>query len=194
MIRIPKAKQADFLQEIKNILKNKAGVDFHRLEKLRGRAVSFSYVIPQMRMYIRQMTQALTCAEASLESILTLTPELTYELSSWLETAQFLSNERDFHAFQETDIVLKNVIPDYEYMSDASDFAIGIYDCNSKQTMRRQFSIPEGEKINIAGKEALAVQMVLANIPEYPKPNRVRLHVDNQGRGGEKTEREGVSQ
>ena len=76
---------------------------------------------------------------------------------------------------------MKNLIPDQEYMSDASDFAIGIYDCNSQATMRRQFSIDEGDKINISGKEALAVQMVLENITLELQPRRVRLHVENQG-------------
>ena len=155
-------------------------MDFHTLEKVRGRAVSFSHVIPQMRMYIREMSRVLSRAEANLESKLEMGPGLKEELSSWLESAGFLTNERRFDDFSEVDVVMKNVIPDREYMSDASDFAIGVYDCNTKKTFRRQFSIQEGEEINIAGKEALAVQMVLENVPMTPKPHRVRLHVDNQ--------------
>lgn len=175
-------KREKFLTDIRQLLLSTEPINFHTLEKIRGRAVSFSHVIPQMRMYIREMSYCLTKAENGLEPFLHLTAELEQELGSWLEEAHFLSNERSFDDFHEIDVVMQNIIPDYEYMSDASDFAIGIYDCNSKKTMRRQFSLQEGEKINIAGKEALAVRMVLNNIPLDPPPRHLRLHVDNQGK------------
>ena len=152
------------------------------LEKIRGRAVSFSHVVPQMQMYIRHMNTCLSEAEGKLNPNLDVSPELTAELESWLQQKNFLHRERSFSDFSEVDIVMKNIIPDLEYMSDASDFAIGIYDCNTHETMRRQFSLSEGENINIAGKEALAVQMVLKNVPLKPAPQRIRLHVDNQGK------------
>ena len=158
-------------------------MDFHFLEKIRGRAVSFSHVVPQMRMYIRQMNRCLSEAETSLDPTFELTAELELELGNRLEESHFLSNERDFRDFTEVDVVMQNVIPDHEYMSDASDFAIGIYDCNSHKTMRRQFSLEDGETINKAGNEALAVRMGLNNIPMIPKPSHVRLHVDNQVHG-----------
>ena len=182
VIRVPRKKREKFLADIQHIHSGPDTLDFHLLEKIRGRAVSFSHVIPQMRMYIRQMSTSLTEAEGNLESQITLTSDLKDELSTWLEQENFLHKERSFSDFSEIDIVMKNTIPDLEYMSDASDFAIGIYDCNTHQTLRRQFSVQEGTTINIAGKEALAVQMVLKNLPLHPPPRHVRLHVDNQGK------------
>ena len=83
-------------------------LQFHFLEKLRGRAVSFSHVAPHTRMCIREMNRALATCEAHLEPEIELDEELRVELGQWLRLHHLLNKDRKFEDFHEVDIIMAN--------------------------------------------------------------------------------------
>ena len=85
-----------------------------------------------------------------------------------------LDHENDMHRRGEIDLIPENGEVKFEYMTDASDFAIGTYDCQLHTTMRRQLSIEEGSTLDIAMKEILAIKMLVQNIDISSRPQVIR--------------------
>ena len=57
---------------------------------------------------------------------------------------------------------------------DASDYALGVYDCRQLTSFRRQFSVEEGEELDIAMKEILAIKMLVQNVDLSSRPRVLR--------------------
>ena len=88
-----------------------------------------------------------------------------------------IDHENDMHRRGEIDLIPEQGEVKYEYMTDASDFALGIYDCQLHTTMRRQLSVEEGSDLDIAMKEILAIKMLVQNLDISARPQVIRYVV-----------------
>ena len=122
------------------------------------------------------MTRVLTVMEQLLVSEFPIDLEVQNEIREWLNNPDFLDRKRSFETFHELDVLPIS----HEFMTDASDYAVGVYNCQSKDSYRRQFNLEESQHLIIAEKEALAMKLCIENIPLKPPPHHVRVHVDNQ--------------
>ena len=78
--------------------------DFSALEKMRGKMCSLALVCPLTRLYIRQITYALSLAENLVQPEVALTPDLIDELNIWMSDPLFLDSSRPFNQIGEMDL------------------------------------------------------------------------------------------
>ena len=61
----------------------------------------------------------------------------------------------------------------YNSTLDASGFRLGVFDTTQKISFARQLSLEEQNSTNIAGYEALALEMAILNVNLNKKPTRI---------------------
>ena len=102
-VRVPEARKIKIRHQLEDIL-SKPMCEFNQLEKMRGRMCSLALVCPLTRLYIRQITYALSLAENLLQPEVPLTPDLMDELNVWKSDPLFLDSRRPFNKIGEIDL------------------------------------------------------------------------------------------
>ena len=197
-VRVPEIRKEKIRRQLEEIL-SQPMCDFGLLEKMRGRMCSLALVCPLTRLYIRQITHALSLAENLLQPEVALTPELMDELNVWRSDPLFLDSSRPFSKVGEIDLDFRPRITTaqgvIEYHSgkigenfykelfvkflDSSGYRLGVYDCQTGLTFSRQLSTAEVSRDNIAVYEAKALVFCIQNLNLYPDTRVVRIHCDN---------------
>ena len=108
-VRVPESRKIKIREQLAEILSHPM-CDFNLLEKMRGKMCSLALVCPLTRLYIRQITHALSLAESLVQPEVALTPELMEELHVWMDDPLFLDNRRPFDRIGEIDLDFRPVI------------------------------------------------------------------------------------
>ena len=108
-VRVPESRKNKIREQLKEILSHPI-CDFNLLEKMRGKMCSLALVCPLTRLYIRQITHALSLAESLVQPEVALTPELMDELNHWVQDPLFLDSCRPFEKIGEIDLDFRPVI------------------------------------------------------------------------------------
>ena len=142
------------------------------LERLRGKAVSFGLANQKMKLYIREMTTALTNANSHPETIIQLTPELKAEIEKWLNLDHFSL----IHNWSEKEHTnLSSII-----FTDASQAAQGIVIFDSCQTRINSLAYTEAQSgLPIHWKEAIAIKNAVTYNPQAFRNKNVTFFCDN---------------
>lgn len=160
-------KKRKFLELIEEILKSNL-VSVRTLQRLAGKCVSFSLVVPAARLYTREMNLAISKGLRSKKKV-HLTEELRREIAHWLFLKDWDSplpwrEERHFQIKLSTD-------------ASQSGWG-GVLVSPMRETS--DYWTEEEKLLDIACKEALAIEKVLRAFQDQVRNKRIDVMVDNQ--------------
>jgi len=177
-IAIPQAKWDRFKQEVTSLLETNH-IPVKALERIRGKCVHFMYVERRMRLYIREMNDAIAQAQESGFGIIPIGSRLRKELRRWLDPS-LVSRETKWieTGVCEMHISLDNARRTLVY-TDASGGAGGMFIDELKVNEPFYWTKKMAPK-NIYMKEAHAILIALKKKGSLLKNRRLLLMCDNQ--------------
>lgn len=166
---LPKHKIESFASLRESILKFKKVVNIKTLQRLQGKCISFSLVVPGAKLFIRSMSAAI--GSASLSGQVSLSPTLREEIGYW----RFLDSWSDILPWRDEKHVRLSM------STDASNSGWGsVLHLPSGDQFSRDYWSVEEKSLNISTKELLALSNALRSVPKEIRDCRVDVQVDSQ--------------
>ncbi len=162
-------KKENFLNLVRDILRM-SHIPLKTLQRLVGKCVSFSMVVPAARLYTREMNLAISMSHLGKGKLIAVEGRLRQEITRWL----FLEDFNDPLPWRDERHVRISLA------TDASNSGCGGQLLSPGRQAVSDYWAPHESNWDIATKEAVAIEKVLQAFRQHILNARVDVMVDNQ--------------